>query len=212
MQDIATQRRYAQPFQYGHVFHTKDADMFSRLKTFTTVAAIAAIAALGAAVVNSGAATAVPAVTNRAAPEFTGIDHWLNSQPLTMQQLRGKVVLVDFWTYTCINCVNTLPHVEKLYEKYKDQGLVVVGVHTPEYAFERETKKVSAAIAEHRLTYPVAQDNQYATWNAYGNQYWPAVYLIDKQGHIVYSHFGEGDYDQIDAAVREQLARPGQAG
>jgi thiol-disulfide isomerase/thioredoxin len=186
--------------------------MYSRLKTLATVAALAAIAALGVVVANSGAATAVPAQANRAAPEFAGIDHWLNSPPLTMQQLRGKVVLVDFWTYTCINCVHTLPHVEKLYEKYKDQGLVVVGVNTPEYAFERETNKVSAAIAERGLTYPVAQDNQYATWNAFGNQYWPAVYLIDKQGRIVYSHFGEGDYDQIDAAVHEQLARPGQAG
>ncbi|CAD6532577.1 thioredoxin family protein [Paraburkholderia sabiae] len=186
--------------------------MFSRLKTFTTVAAIAAIAALGAVVANSGAATGVPVQNNRAAPEFTGIDQWLNSQPLTLQQLRGKVVLVDFWTYTCINCVHTLPHVEKLYEKYKDQGLVVVGVHTPEYAFERETKKVRAAIAEYGLKYPVAQDNSYATWNAYGNQYWPAAYLIDKQGHVVYSHFGEGDYDEIDAAVRAQLARPAQAG
>ncbi|BDC44091.1 thioredoxin family protein [Paraburkholderia terrae] len=183
--------------------------MFSRIKTLTTVVAIAAVAGLGALVANSGAATAVPAEANRVAPEFAGIDQWLNSPPLTMQQLRGKVVLVDFWTYTCVNCVNTLPHVEKLYQKYKDQGLVVVGVHTPEYAFERETKKVKAAIAEYGLHYPVAQDNQYATWNAYGNQYWPAVYLIDKQGHIVYSHFGEGDYDKTEAAVREQLARAG---
>jgi len=183
--------------------------MFSRIKTLTTVVAIAAVAGLGALVANSGAATAVPVAKNSVAPEFAGIDQWLNSPPLTVQQLRGKVVLVDFWTYTCVNCINTLPHVEKLYQKYKDQGLVVVGVHTPEYAFERETKKVKAAIAEYGLHYPVAQDNQYATWNAYGNQYWPAVYLIDKQGHIVYSHFGEGDYDKTEAAVREQLARAG---
>lgn len=181
--------------------------MFTRIKTLTTVVAIAAVAGLGALVANSGAAPAAPIEKNRPAPEFAGIDQWLNSPPLTMQQLRGKVVLVDFWTYTCINCVHTLPRVEKLYQKYKDQGLVVVGVHTPEYAFEHETKKVKAAIAEYGLHYPVAQDNQYATWNAYGNQYWPAVYLIDKQGHIVYSHFGEGDYEQIDAAVSEQLAR-----
>jgi thiol-disulfide isomerase/thioredoxin len=183
--------------------------MISRIKTLTTVAAVAAIAALGAMVANSGAAPSAQIQTNRIAPEFTGIDHWLNSQPLTMQQLRGKVVLVDFWTYTCVNCVNTLPHVEKLYEKYKDQGLVVVGVHTPEYAFERETNKVSAAIAQYGLRYPVAQDNHYATWNAYSNQYWPAVYLIDKTGHVVYSHFGEGDYDETEAAVRQQLARAG---
>jgi len=181
--------------------------MFTRIKTLTAAVALATVAALGVFIANSGAATAVPVAANRVAPEFAGIDKWLNSSPLTMQQLRGKVVLVDFWTYTCINCVHTLPHVEQLYQKYKDQGLVVVGVHTPEYAFERDTKKVAGAIAEYGLHYPVAQDNQYATWNAYSNQYWPAVYLIDKQGHIVYSHFGEGDYDQIDAAVREQLAR-----
>ncbi|MBP0588686.1 thioredoxin family protein [Paraburkholderia sp. LEh10] len=181
--------------------------MFSRLKTVTTVAALAAIAGLGAVVANSGAATAVPIQKSHPAPEFTGIDKWLNSQPLTLQQLRGKVVLVDFWTYTCINCIHTLPETEGWYQKYKDKGLVVIGVHTPEYGFERETKNVSAAIAQYGLHYPVAQDNHYATWNAYGNQYWPAFYLIDKKGNVVYSHYGEGDYNETEAAIREQLAR-----
>ncbi|MEM5382945.1 thioredoxin family protein [Paraburkholderia phymatum] len=181
--------------------------MFTRLKTVTTIAALAAIAALGTMVANSGAATTMPVEQNKPAPEFTRIDKWLNSEPLTMQQLRGKVVLVDFWTYTCINCIHTLPQVESWHQKYKNQGLVVVGVHTPEYPFERDTKKVSTAIAQYGLHYPVAQDNQYATWNAYGNQYWPAFYLIDKKGRVVYSHFGEGDYEKTEAAIREQLAK-----
>jgi thiol-disulfide isomerase/thioredoxin len=185
--------------------------MSTRIKTVTTLAAVAVIAGLGA-VVASGAATPainMPIEQNKPAPEFTGIDTWLNSKPLTLQQLRGKVVLVDFWTYTCINCIHTLPQVESWHEKYKDKGLVVIGVHTPEYPFERETSKVSAAIAQYGLRYPVAQDNRYATWNAYGNQYWPAFYLIDKQGRVVYSHFGEGDYDETEAAIRAQLAKAG---
>ncbi|CAG4925788.1 thioredoxin family protein [Paraburkholderia saeva] len=181
--------------------------MLNRLKTVAAAAAVAAIVAAGVMSAQSGAASALPVSTSSAAPEFAGIENWLNSKPLTMQQLRGKVVLVDFWTYSCINCINTLPHVEDWYTKYKDQGLVVVGVHTPEYPYERKTEKVSAAIQKYGLHYPVAQDNSYATWNAYGNQYWPAAYLIDKQGRIVYSHFGEGDYAKTEAAIREQLAR-----
>jgi thiol-disulfide isomerase/thioredoxin len=132
---------------------------------------------------------------------------WLNSTPLTQQQLRGKVVLVDFWTFDCINCIRTLPYVKSWHEKYKDQGLVVVGVHTPEYPFERKTENVAAAIKRFGITYPVAQDNQYGTWRAYNNQYWPAAYLIDKQGRIVYTHFGEGNYDVTEAKIRELLAQ-----
>ncbi len=143
-----------------------------------------------------------------AAPEFTGIEKWLNSEPLTMQQLRGKVVLVDFWTYTCINCIRTLPYVKSWHEKYKDQGLVVVGVHTPEYPFERSTDNVMSAIKRFGITYPVAQDNQYATWKAYGNRYWPAVYLTNKKGQIVYKHFGEGSYQETEAKIRALLAEP----
>ena len=141
------------------------------------------------------------------APEFTGIDNWLNSPPLSMQQLRGKVVLVDFWTYTCINCIRTLPYVKSWHEKYKDKGLIVVGVHTPEYPFERSTSNVQSAIKRLGIPYPVAQDNRYATWQAYSNQYWPAVYLIDKQGRVVYTHFGEGAYQETEAKIRALLAQ-----
>jgi thiol-disulfide isomerase/thioredoxin len=181
--------------------------MFSRLKTALAVTTFAAGAVFAVVAASHGAAAALPVENNSPAPEFTGITTWLNSQPLTMQQLRGKVVLVDFWTYTCINCIHTLPYVQSWYQKYKDQGLVVVGVHTPEYPFEHETDKVSAAIKQYGLSYPVAQDNDYATWNAYGNQFWPAVYLIDKKGRVVYSHFGEGNYEHTEAEIRAQLAK-----
>ena len=170
------------------VFHTALAALVLSTATFTA------------------AATAAPTPTT--APEFTGIQQWLNSEPLTMGQLRGKVVLVDFWTYTCINCIRTLPYVKSWHEKFKDQGLVVVGVHTPEYPFERSTDNVKAAIKRFGITYPVAQDNQYATWGAYNNQFWPAVYLIDKQGKVVYQHFGEGAYAATEAKIRTLLAEP----
>jgi thiol-disulfide isomerase/thioredoxin len=157
--------------------------------------------AAAAAILVSACAAAGPA------PEFTGIEKWLNSEPLSMQQLRGKVVLIDFWTYTCINCVNTLPHVKHWHQKYKDQGLVVVGVHTPEYAFERSTENVKKALTRFQISYPVAQDNRYATWSAYSNRYWPAVYLIDRKGRIAYTHFGEGQYAQTEAAIQALLAQ-----
>jgi len=166
----------------------------------TSLAAIALSTAAFTA--TATAATVAP----MAAPEFTGIQQWLNSEPLTMSQLRGKVVLVDFWTYTCINCIRTLPYVKSWHKKYKDQGLVVVGVHTPEYPFERSTDNVKTAIKRFGITYPVAQDNKYATWSAYNNQYWPAFYLIDKQGKVVYQHFGEGAYAATEAKIRTLLA------
>ncbi len=144
-----------------------------------------------------------------AAPDFAGITHWLNSKPLTMEQLRGKVVLIDFWTYTCINCLRTLPYVRAWDEKYRDKGLVVVGVHTPEFGFEKETGNVRDAIARNHLQYPVAQDNDYGTWNAWGNQYWPAKYLIDATGEVRYTHFGEGDYATTEGAIRRLLAEAG---
>src|SRR5271157_1550955 len=145
------------------------------------------------------------------APEFTGIDHWLNSKPLTLADLRGKVVLVDFWTYSCINCIRTLPYVEGWYEKYASDGFVVVGVHAPEFAFEHDTGNVSAAIARYGITYPVAQDNEFATWSAYSNEYWPADYLIDATGHIRAEHFGEGDYDGTEADIRALLQQAGRS-
>lgn len=140
-----------------------------------------------------------------AAPEITGISKWLNSEPLTMQGLRGKVVLIDFWTYSCINCIRTLPYVTGWYEKYKDDGFVVVGVHTPEFAFEKDTNNVQTALKRHSINYPVAQDNDFGTWNAYDNRYWPAHYLIDKNGRIVYTHFGEGKYQETENAIQELL-------
>lgn len=114
-------------------------------------------------------------------------------------------MLVDFWTYGCVNCVNTLPHVTDLYAKYKDKGLVVVGVHTPEFPFERSAANVQAALKRHGITYPVAQDNDSKTWNAYQNQYWPAQYIIDQNGKIVFQHEGEGRYDEIDRTVAKLL-------
>jgi thiol-disulfide isomerase/thioredoxin len=143
------------------------------------------------------------------APEFSGISAWLNSEPLTIQSLKGKVVLIDFWTYSCINCIRTLPYVTSWYEKYKDQGLVIVGVHTPEFEFEKVTDNVKTAIKRHKITYPVAQDNLFATWNNYSNRYWPAHYLIDKDGQVRYYHFGEGEYDKMEDAIIQLLEKPG---
>ena len=137
------------------------------------------------------------------------IANWLNSPPLTMAGLRGKVVLVDFWTYSCINCIRTLPYVESWYQKYGPEGFVVVGVHTPEFAFEHDTANVAAAIKRFGLTYPVAQDNNYVTWTAFGNQYWPADYLIDANGVIRDTHFGEGDYVKTEGEIRSLLAEAG---
>jgi thiol-disulfide isomerase/thioredoxin len=143
----------------------------------------------------------------RTAPNFVGIDHWLNSAPLTITDLRGKVVLVDFWTYGCYNCVNTLPRVTRLYDVYRDRGFVVVGVHTPEFPFERSTSNVEAALKRHGIHYPVAQDNEFATWNAYRNQYWPAQYIVDQNGKIVFEHAGEGQYDEMERVVKRLLGR-----
>ncbi|MBI2019947.1 cytochrome c biogenesis protein DipZ [Candidatus Daviesbacteria bacterium] len=144
------------------------------------------------------------------APEFVGIINWLNTEPLTMANLKGKVVLIDFWTYTCINCIRTLPFVTSWYEKYKDQGLVVVGVHTPEFEFEKKTTNVENAITQYKITYPVAQDNNYLTWKAYDNHFWPAKYLIDHQGNVRYIHFGEGKYEETEQAIQILLSEAGQ--
>lgn len=144
------------------------------------------------------------------APEFVGIIKWLNvEKPLTISELRGKVVLVDFWTYTCINCIRTLPYIQSWWEKYEDEGLVIIGVHTPEFEFEKKTENVLNAIEQYGLTYPVAQDNNYATWFAYDNQYWPAKYLIDKNGVIRYTHFGEGEYEKTEEVIQKLLAETG---
>lgn len=143
------------------------------------------------------------------APEVVGIFRWLNSDPLTLSGLQGKVVLIDFWTYTCINCIRTLPYVTSWYEKYKDKGFVVIGVHTPEFEFEKKTDNVLNAIKQYKITYPVAQDNDYLTWRAYNNHYWPAEYLIDAKGNIRYFHFGEGEYDKTEIAIQKLLEEIG---
>ncbi len=151
----------------------------------------------------NGASSGLPVLGK--APEFSGITGWLNSKPLTVESLRGKVVLVDFWTYSCINCIRTLPHITNWYDTYKDQGFVVVGVHSPEFAFEKESKNLAAAIKQYAIHYPVAQDNDFATWKAYDNQYWPAEYLIDAKGQVRATHFGEGNYDETEANIRSLL-------
>src|SRR6185369_839423 len=147
---------------------------------------------------------------NSPAPDFVGITKWLNTdKPLSINDLKGKVVLVDFWTYTCINCIRTLPHVTSWYNKYKDQGFVVIGVHTPEFAFEKEPPNVAHAIEMYNIHYPVAQDNDYATWNNFSNQYWPAEYLIDATGTIRCTHFGEGEYPEMEQAIQLLLKEAG---
>jgi cytochrome c biogenesis protein CcdA/thiol-disulfide isomerase/thioredoxin len=143
------------------------------------------------------------------APDFTGIQAWLNTpagRPLTLAKLRGKVVLVDFWTYSCINCLRTLPYLEVWYRTYAKDGFVIVGVHTPEFAFEHVVSNIRQATHEYGVRYPVAVDNGYGTWNAYGNRYWPAEYLIDAKGHVRDAHFGEGDYSKTENAIRSLLA------
>ncbi|MBI4171637.1 MAG: cytochrome c biogenesis protein DipZ, partial [Actinobacteria bacterium] len=134
------------------------------------------------------------------APPITGIVGWLNSRPLALDELRGKVVLIDFWTYSCINCLRTLPYVKAWDARYRSDGLVIVGVHTPEFAFEREPAIVAENVRRLGVRFPVALDNGYATWNAWQNQYWPAKYLIDRDGRVRYYHFGEGEYDVTEDA------------
>jgi cytochrome c biogenesis protein CcdA/thiol-disulfide isomerase/thioredoxin len=146
-----------------------------------------------------------------AAPKFAGIDAWINSRPLTMQELRGKVVLIDFWTYSCINCVRTLPYITAWDKKYRDQGLVIVGVHSPEFEFEKNIDNVKAAVAHDGIHYPVALDNNLDTWSNFNNRYWPAHYLIDRTGQVVYTHFGEGDYDVTENNIRYLLGLKGEA-
>jgi cytochrome c biogenesis protein CcdA/thiol-disulfide isomerase/thioredoxin len=142
-------------------------------------------------------------------PSLSGAVEWLNSPPLTMEALKGKVVLVDFWTYSCINCLRAIPYVRAWADKYRDQGLVVIGVHAPEFAFEKNLGNVKKAVADLKIDYPVAVDNDYAIWRAFQNQYWPAHYFIDAQGRIRHHHFGEGDYDGSERVIQQLLAEAG---
>ncbi|CAE6735866.1 Protein DipZ [Paraburkholderia nemoris] len=157
----------------------------------------------------SGGAAALP--VEGVLPTLNGAVQWLNSPPLTVQDLRGKVVLVDFWTYSCINCLRSLPYVKAWAQKYKDQGLVVIGVHAPEFAFERNVDNVKKAVHDLGVDYPVAIDNNYAIWRALNNQYWPAHYFVDGKGQIRYHHFGEGDYAESEKVIQELLTEAGHA-
>ena len=143
------------------------------------------------------------------APELRGINSWINSEPFTLKSQRGKVVLIDFWTYTCVNCIRTLPYLKEWHDKYADAGLVIVGVHAPEFEFEKLRQNVVDAVGEFDIRYPVAQDNDFQTWRAYNNRFWPAKYLIDRDGYIRYTHFGEGAYDETEERIRDLLAEAG---
>jgi len=174
--------------------------------------------AMQAAPIGAGAGTTTSAETRpavaslpveRAAPPLEGAVQWLNSAPLSLEELRGKVVLVDFWTYSCINCLRSLPHVKAWSERYRDQGLVVVGVHAPEFAFERSIANVERAVRDLGIDYPVAIDNDYAIWRAFANRYWPAHYFIDARGRVRYHHFGEGKYEESEQVIRQLLSEAG---
>jgi cytochrome c biogenesis protein CcdA/thiol-disulfide isomerase/thioredoxin len=156
-----------------------------------------------------GESTSEPETPMGSLPEFDGAEGWINSPPLTSHELQGKVVLVDFWTYSCINCLRTLPHIKAWAQKYKDMPFVIIGVHTPEFAFEKNITNVQKAVRELGVSYPVAIDNHYKVWNAFHNRYWPAHYFIDAQGKIRHVHFGEGDEEASERIIQELLAEAG---
>jgi thiol-disulfide isomerase/thioredoxin len=162
------------------------------------------------AVLTASAAEPQPALSDEGPfPDLGGAVAWLNSPPLSAKSLRGKVVLIDFWTYSCINCLRALPYVEAWASKYKDSGLVVIGVHTPEFAFEKDRANVEKAVRDLKVTYPVAIDSDYKIWQAFKNEYWPAHYFIDGKGRIRYHHFGEGEYDESERVIQELLKENG---
>lgn len=152
-------------------------------------------------------------VLAEAMPDFLGISAWWNTtdnKPLTKEDLKGKVVMVDFWTYSCINCIRTQPFMRKIWDTYKDDGLVIIGVHTPEFAFEKVPSNVEGAIRKAKLEYPIALDADYGTWTAYRNRYWPAAYFFDRQGRLRFTHFGEGEYEEQENVIRKLLVEGGQ--
>jgi thiol-disulfide isomerase/thioredoxin len=178
------------------------------------MAGVTGVAAAGLRRDTGGKILGQPASSNQVAtapagsmtiPEFQGISQWLNSNPLTVADLQGSVTLIQFWTFACINCQRTLPYVTRWHEQYAAKGLKVVGVHTPEFAFEREVNNIRAALEEHKITYPVPLDNDYKTWGAYKNQFWPHLFLADRQGVIRYDHIGEGAYDETEQTIRQLL-------
>jgi thiol-disulfide isomerase/thioredoxin len=142
-------------------------------------------------------------------PELRGIEAWINSEPLTVAGQRGKVVLVDFWTFACINCIRTTPHLRELHDKYSEHGLVMIGVHTPEFAFEANVDNVREASVELGVVWPVAIDNGYETWNAYKNRFWPHLFIADAEGRMRYDHIGEGAYIETERVIRELLMEAG---
>lgn len=148
--------------------------------------------------------------TPTAAPELRGLTNWMNSDELTLEDLEGKVVLIDFWTYSCINCVRTLPFLREWHEKYEDDGLVILGLHAPEFAFEKVPANVQEAVEGFELEYPIALDNEFSTWRAYNNRYWPAKYFIDREGNLRHTHFGEGEYEESEEVIRYLLAEGGE--
>src|SRR5262245_22302658 len=170
---------------------------------------LAALLAGGAPI---GAAQDAKMHVESIAPAFMGASGWLNSQPLAANDLRGKVVLVEFWTYTCINWLRTMPYVRAWGEKYKDRGLVVIGVHTPEFPFEKDLDNVQRAVKAMQIGFPVAIDNDYAIWRAFRNQAWPALYFIDARGRIRHRHFGEGEYERSERVIQQLLAEAGSTG
>ncbi len=184
-----------------------------RKKRLSIAAAIVAVLSLTAANSSLVQGQEPPSIVG-SSPLFglTGATGWINSAPLTAKQLKGKVVLVDFWDYSCINCIRAIPYVRAWADKYKDSGLVVIGVHTPEFDIEKQMPNVQKAVNKFGITYPVALDNNYAIWNAFHNQYWPAHYFIDAKGKVRYEHFGEGEYDQseqwIQGLLKEANAKP----
>jgi thiol-disulfide isomerase/thioredoxin len=183
------------------------------LIVFGLIVAIIAVAALSTVLFNMPTAPKNLSAANLssygAAPPIVGISAWINSPPLNISKLRGKVVLVDFWTYSCINCIRSIPHLNAWESEYGSNGLVIIGVHTPEFQFEHNLTNVEAAVKKFNITYPVALDNNYSTWDAYGNEYWPADYLIDANGIVRYVSFGEGDYNVTENAIRALLVQAG---
>ncbi|MCU1335023.1 MAG: cytochrome biosis protein [Bryobacterales bacterium] len=166
----------------------------------------AAVLLCGIVAVPSGAGDEGPM------PDFNGAAGWLNSTPLSSQSLRGKVVLVNFWTYSCINSLRELPYMKAWAEKYKDTGLVVIGVHTPEFGFEKDAANVKQAVSDLKVAYPVPIDSKHSIWSAFRNEYWPADYFIDRKGRIRYHHFGEGEYEKSERVIQELLSEDGGAG
>jgi thiol-disulfide isomerase/thioredoxin len=178
---------------------------WSRMRLFIVGAIAVVLSSIGLGAPQAEAQESPSIVGGSPLSGLSGATGWINSAPLTAKQLKGKVVLVDFWDYSCINCIRTIPYVRAWAEKYKDSGLVVIGVHTPEFDIEKQMPNVQKAVNKFGITYPVALDNNYAIWNAFHNQYWPAHYFIDAKGKVRYEHFGEGEYDQSERWIQELL-------